>query len=115
MFVEKFALMFQEVDFSAGPFIISPVRREAADHTSSLYDGNLRILSGLRGLQVDPWGFVLPLTPLVWAATLMALLGVLAVLHLLAFCLDSNKLGRSGWAVNSSFRCVRIILQQGES
>lgn len=103
--------VFQEVDFSAGPFIISPVRREAADHTTSLYDGNLKIISGLTGLKVNQWGFVLPLTPLVWAATLTALLGMLVILQWLPSCAMDNTVCRGGW---TAFSCVRVILQQGE-
>ncbi|XP_050714182.1 glutamate receptor ionotropic, kainate glr-3-like [Eriocheir sinensis] len=105
-------VMREEADFSPAPFILSPVRKEAADHTIPYYYGNVRILSGLSGLKVDPWGFLLPLTPLAWAATLMALMLVFVILQLLPYCLPISTLGRGGWSVNNAFSCVRIILQQ---
>lgn len=105
----------QEAHFAPGPFIISPTRREAAGHTTPFHFGNLKILSGLTGLEVDPWGFVLPLTPLVWTATLMALLGVLAVLKLLPCCLSESTLACSRRPANYAINCFRVILQQGEA
>ncbi|XP_045124016.1 glutamate receptor ionotropic, delta-2-like [Portunus trituberculatus] len=101
----------QEADFAPGPFIISPVRREAVDHSTILRNGNLRILSGLSRLTIDPWGFLLPLTPLVWAVTLAALLGVLFVLQLFPSCLPDRSLLRGGWSANT-FSPVRVLLQQ---
>ncbi|XP_050714184.1 glutamate receptor ionotropic, delta-2-like isoform X2 [Eriocheir sinensis] len=102
----------EEADFAPGPFIISPVRRQAADHTTTFYYGNLRILSGLPGLNVDPWGFFLPLTPLVWAATLAALLGILAVHQILSLGTPGSKLGRGACPTNNAFSYVRVIFQQ---
>lgn len=91
------------------------MRKEAADPTITLYNGNAKIIGSLTGLKVDPWGFLLPLTPMVWAATLMALLGVLAVQQLLPSSLHDRMLcGDGGWSANT-FRCVRVILQQGET
>ncbi|XP_063884792.1 glutamate receptor ionotropic, delta-1-like [Scylla paramamosain] len=104
----------QEADFAPGPFIISPVRREAVDHSTILRNGNLRILSGLSRLTIDPWGFLLPLTPLVWAVTLAALLGVLLLLQLFPSCLPGRSLLHGGWSDNT-FSPVRVLLQQGEA
>lgn len=105
---------FKEADFAPGPFVVSPIRREAVDPTTALHFGNLKILSGLGSLRVDPWSFLLPLSPLVWAAILIALLGVLAILQLLPSCQPDSMQGRSICAANSAFSCVRVILQQGE-
>ncbi|MPC16864.1 Glutamate receptor 2 [Portunus trituberculatus] len=101
----------EEVDFGAGPFMLSPVRAAAGDHTTTIWTGNVKMVSGLRGLKVDPWGFLLPLTPLVWAATLTALFGVLWVLQLLSTCLRDKTLCRGGWSTNT-FSSVRVVLQQ---
>lgn len=105
---------FQEVDFGAGPFMLLPVRAEAGEHTTAIWTGNVKIASGLRGLKINPWSFLLPLTPLVWAATLAALLGVIAILQLLPSCLPKYNLHRNGWYANNGFSCIRVILQQGE-
>ena len=94
--------------------MISPVRAEAGDYTSAIWTGNLKIVSGLGGLQVDPWSFLLPLTPLVWAATLAASLGVFAVLLLVTVCL-AGKTQKYGRWFASTFGSVRVLLQQGEA
>ena len=89
--------------------IVNLVRREAAGHTSVYAMQNVRIINGLTGLQVNPWSFLLPLTALVWTATLAALLWVLTILNVLSSCLPSNATSRT------SFRSVRVLLQQGEA
>ncbi|XP_063885579.1 probable glutamate receptor [Scylla paramamosain] len=104
-------LVREEADFSPGPFVLSSVRAEAAQATTEYTQGGLRILSGLTGLKIDPWGFLLPLTPLVWAITLTALLGVLFVRQLLPSCLPGRSLLRCGWSANT-FSPVRVLLQQ---
>ncbi|XP_063884887.1 glutamate receptor ionotropic, delta-2-like [Scylla paramamosain] len=101
----------EEVDFGAGPFMLSPVRAAAGDHTTTIWTGNVKMVSGLRGLKINPWGFLLPLTPLVWTATLTALFGVLSVLQLLSSCLPDKTLCRGGWSANT-FSPVRVLLQQ---
>ncbi|XP_045124131.1 ionotropic receptor 93a-like [Portunus trituberculatus] len=85
--------------------IVNLVRREAAGHTSVYAMQNVRIINGLTGLQVNPWGFLLPLTALVWAATLGSLLWVLTILNTLSF-LPTNATSRA------SFCSVRVLLQQ---
>lgn len=106
-------LFLQDADFSPGPFILSSVRTEAADHTIQFHTGQARILSGIGGQKINPWSFLLPLKSLVWASTVIALLVVLVVLHLLPCCMSSIKEG-SGQPASNAFSCVRVILQQGE-
>lgn len=64
---------------------------------------------------MDPWSFVLPLTPLVWTATLIALLVVFAVLQLFSSSLPGSDLGHNGQSASNALSCVRVILQQGEA
>ncbi|KAK8384784.1 hypothetical protein O3P69_014380 [Scylla paramamosain] len=104
----------EEADFSPAPFALNPARNEAVDPSAVYGIVEVRILSGLTGLKIDPWGFLLPLTPLVWAVTLAALLGVLFVLHLFPSCLPCRSLLRGGWSANT-FSPVRVLLQQGEA
>ncbi|XP_063885580.1 glutamate receptor 1-like [Scylla paramamosain] len=104
----------EEADFSPGPFAFSHVRYEAVDYTYALFHASVKILSGLTGLETDPWGFLLPLTPLVWAVTLAALLGVLLILKLFPSCLPGRSLLRGGWTANT-YNPVRVLLQQGEA
>lgn len=110
----KFLIQLQEVEFSPGAFILDYERNKAADSPGIYGISSIRILSGLKGLEVNPWGFVQPLTPLVWVAVLTALTGVLAVLQLLHSCLPGSTVGRNSWPASNAFSCVRIILQQGE-
>ncbi|XP_063885594.1 glutamate receptor-like [Scylla paramamosain] len=101
----------EETDFGLGPFSLSPVRVAAADHTVPMWTGNMKMVSGLTGLQVDPWGFLLPLRSIVWTATLAAMLGVLAALKIFSSCLSKETLCQSGWPANT-FSPVRVLLQQ---
>lgn len=105
---------FQEVDLCVVPVALSPVRAEAVEYTLPLWTGRLNIVGGLGRLKVNPWGFLLPLTHLVWVATLMALLEVLAVQYLFSLCLPGRVLGRDSWQANT-FSFVRVILQQGNT
>ena len=86
--------------------MLSPLRAAAGDYTVAVWNGDVRIVSGLGGLKIDPWSFLLPLRPLVWTCALTALFGVTAVLQVLSSCLPVKAL---------SFRPVRVLLQQGES
>ncbi|XP_063885575.1 glutamate receptor ionotropic, delta-2-like [Scylla paramamosain] len=101
----------EEADFSPGPFVFSHVRYESVDYTYAFFYTSVQILSGLSGLETDPWGFLLPLTLLVWAVTLAALLGVLLVLLQFPSCLPGKPLLRGSWSANT-FSPVRILLQQ---
>ncbi|KAK8384566.1 hypothetical protein O3P69_014266 [Scylla paramamosain] len=101
----------EEAQFATGPFSLSPVRVSAADYTVPFWTGSLKIVGGLGGVRIDQWGFLLPLTFLVWVCTLAALLGVL-VLLLIPFYLPDTKLGRGGWSADT-LNCVRVLLQQG--
>ncbi|KAK8384650.1 hypothetical protein O3P69_014312 [Scylla paramamosain] len=96
----------EEVDFGGVPFMLSPARAAAGDYTAMMWTGNVMILGGLGGLKIDPWGFLLPFTLIVWAAALTALLSVLALLEIFSFSLSSKTLHRG------AFSPVRVLLQQ---
>ena len=89
--------------------MLSPARAAAGDYTAVMWTGNVMILGGLGGLKIDPWGFLLPLTPIVWAAALMALLSVLALLKMFSFILSNKTIH------HCTFSPVRVLLQQGET
>lgn len=105
----------QEVDLSPGPFILDYERNEAAERAGVYSSINIRILSSLAGLKEELWSFAMPLTPLVWAAILTALLGVLIVLQLLPLSMPGTTFDHSFWPTRSAYSCVRVILQQGEA
>lgn len=72
-----------------------------------------RVLAARGRPTIDPWGFLLPLTPMVWMGLLTTLLGIMGMILVL----------RQYWLFQSPdiasrrivpFSCVRIILQQGK-
>ncbi|XP_069168855.1 ionotropic receptor 93a-like [Procambarus clarkii] len=70
------------------------------------------MIMGARGRPVvDPWGFVLPLEPLVWAAILTALLVLPVVMVLLASCSSVTTPKQYTWG-KDIFDLTRILLQQ---
>ncbi|XP_042239056.1 probable glutamate receptor [Homarus americanus] len=76
----------KEVDLGLGPFGISAVRTEVVDYTVPIMSDYLRILGGRGKPEVDPWGFLLPLAPAVWAVMLASLVLLLTTVLLLSFC-----------------------------
>nr|XP_053652046.1 uncharacterized protein LOC128702062 [Cherax quadricarinatus] len=102
----------QEADISIGPISLTATRAEAADFAWPMwYDGS-GILAGLGTPEIDTWGFLLPLTPVVWVALLVALLAASLVktrpssnISLKTFPLDT-------WLSNT-FEFIRVLLQQG--
>nr|XP_045593556.1 uncharacterized protein LOC123755121 [Procambarus clarkii] len=100
----------EEVDVGLGPFSVSASRAEVVDFTwpISVYYG--KILGGRGRLVVDPWGFVLPLTPLVWAAILATLLVLPLTVSLLSSCVSVRTPGE---CIEDTFRFITIFLHQG--
>nr|XP_053636403.1 probable glutamate receptor [Cherax quadricarinatus] len=101
----------EEVSIGAGPFLLDIWRAEAVDYTVPILIDYWRTLGG-RGLpEVDPWGFLFPLAPLVWA-TILGMLVVLAaaVFLMSSFCSLEND-DNNYWS-HVTFGFVRILLQQ---
>ncbi|XP_069168866.1 probable glutamate receptor [Procambarus clarkii] len=101
----------KEADFSIGPFGMTESRTEVIDFTWP-FTIQYSMIMGARGRPVvDPWGFVLPLEPLVWAAILTALLVLPVVMVLLASCSSVTTLKQYTWG-KDIFDLTRILLQQ---
>lgn len=96
----------QEVDLGLGPFGITAVRAEIVDYTTPVVSDSLRIMGGRGKPEVNPWGFLLPLTPLVWAVILAALVMVLATVLLLSSCFSVETPMLSIY--------VRVLLQESK-
>nr|XP_045611869.1 glutamate receptor 3.2-like [Procambarus clarkii] len=69
-----------------------------------------KILGGRGRLEVDPWSFVFPLTPLVWVATLSSLLVLTSAVFLFSTCLHL-KTSSERW--QDTFNFISLFLQQG--
>ncbi|XP_071540574.1 probable glutamate receptor isoform X2 [Panulirus ornatus] len=102
----------QEADLGLGPFGISATRAEMVDFTEPILIDYARIMAGRGRPEVDPWGFLLPLGPLVWTAILAALLVVLVAVFLLSFFVCLKGPQRESWPTESFFSYIRVLLQQ---
>nr|XP_053641769.1 glutamate receptor ionotropic, kainate 2-like [Cherax quadricarinatus] len=101
----------KEVDFGLGPFGVTAVRYEVVDYTRPVVIDYGRIMARRGRSEVDPWGFVLPLAPLVWAATLTALLLLLSILFLLSKCCSYLHI-RQDNKTYGVLDYLRVLLQQ---
>ncbi|XP_069951459.1 glutamate receptor ionotropic, delta-2-like [Cherax quadricarinatus] len=98
-------------DVALGPFGTTSIRSEVVDFSWPVNIDYLRILGGRGHQEVDPWSFLLPLTPLVWAATLAALL-ILSVMHdLLSSWFNYHAMKRH-MSSTDNLSYIRILLQQ---
>ncbi|XP_069168768.1 glutamate receptor ionotropic, kainate 5-like isoform X2 [Procambarus clarkii] len=101
----------EEAEFAVGLFGMTESRTEVIDFTWPVTI-QYSMIMGARGRPVvDPWGFVLPLEPLVWAAILTALLVLPVVMVLLASCSSVTTPKQYTWG-KDIFDLTRILLQQ---
>ncbi|KAG7162319.1 Glutamate receptor-like 25, partial [Homarus americanus] len=104
-------LMRQEVNIGVGPFIISGSRAEAMDFTVPIFLDYWRILGARGQPEVDPWGFILPLAPLVWLAILSALLLLPATVFLMSSYFFHKRENQKN-LLRVIFDYIRVLLQQ---
>ncbi|KAG7162309.1 Glutamate receptor ionotropic, NMDA 2B-like 1, partial [Homarus americanus] len=100
-----------EAHFCVGPLTVTTSRTEVVDFTSSLELRYLNILAGRGRTELDPWGFLLPFSQLVWAAILTALLVLLVATSFLPSCLTYV----TAWSrnrVEEPFVYIRLLLNQ---
>nr|XP_053636400.1 glutamate receptor-like [Cherax quadricarinatus] len=101
----------EEVSIGAGPFMLDRWRAEAVDYTVPMLLDYWRYLAG-RGLpKVDPWGFLFPLAPLVWATILGMFVMLAAVVFLMYSCGFLKGDDHNYW-LHVTFGYIRILLQQ---
>ncbi|XP_069957609.1 probable glutamate receptor [Cherax quadricarinatus] len=103
-------LMKKEADIALGPFGTSTDRAEVVDFTTPIWIDEWRILAAKGRPEVNPWGFLFPLTAYVW----MGILGSLMMLPTIMFLSSSffiEKLTQSIW-MSYTFSFLRILLQQ---
>ena len=94
------------MNFGVGPFAITEARSRIIDYTAPVVNDYLRILAGRGRPEVDPWGFFLPLAPLVWAGLLGTLVVLMAIVVLLARCASLHPPSLAPY--------VRVLLQESE-
>ncbi|XP_069957606.1 glutamate receptor U1-like [Cherax quadricarinatus] len=101
----------EEVGIGVGPFSIIISRNEVVDFTVPILIDYYRILGGRGRPEVDPWGFLFPLAPLVWAAILAALMVLAAALFFMS-SIFSHKIDYQSKWLQVTFDYIRILLQQ---
>ncbi|XP_069171937.1 glutamate receptor U1-like [Procambarus clarkii] len=104
----------QEVDMAVGPFGVSGVRAEVVDFTKPILIDYSKILGARGRSEVNPWGFLFPLEPLVWAAIVAALVVLPAVAILMSTCFPLNTNGHN-YTFPATFAYLRLLLNQCKS
>ncbi|XP_071535901.1 glutamate receptor 1-like isoform X2 [Panulirus ornatus] len=100
-----------EADISIGPVSITATRSEAVDFAWPMWYDSSTMLAGLGKPEVDPWGFLLPLAPLVWVGILTALLVGPTAVFLSSSCF-SMKTSRWSSYLSNIYGFIRVLLQQ---
>ena len=67
----------QEIDIGLGPFGVTAIRAEVVDYTHPILIDYARILGGRGSPELDPWGFLLPLSSTVWMVLIVVFLLVI--------------------------------------
>ncbi|KAK7074964.1 hypothetical protein SK128_008909 [Halocaridina rubra] len=78
----------KEADLGLGPFGIVHSRFQDTSMTIPLHFDTLGILVGKGSSSIDPWGFVMPLTPAVWSAFFFAYL-LVCLVHMICLGIKS--------------------------
>ncbi|XP_071545455.1 glutamate receptor-like [Panulirus ornatus] len=101
----------EEADIGVGPFGVSATRAEVVDFTGPIMIDYWRIMGGRGRPEVNPWGFLLPLAPLVWTVILTALVVVPVIMFLLSSCISDKRHRQRDW-VADCLTFIRVLLQQ---
>ncbi|XP_063586266.1 probable glutamate receptor [Penaeus indicus] len=99
-----------EADMGFGPLLMSLQRSEGVDFSDTLMFFNFKVMSGRGSPELNPWGFLYPLTPVVWLGLFIALVCVwLASVLLVHHALRSTWFDR---VVRQFTTCLRVLLRQ---
>nr|XP_053632775.1 glutamate receptor ionotropic, delta-2-like [Cherax quadricarinatus] len=104
----------KEADIGVGPFGISATRAEVVDFTAPILIDYWRILGSRGRAEVNPWSFLMPLAPLVWAAIFTTLLALPSLICLLSSCVFVNSSKAKKW-LTDTFALICILLLQDTS
>ncbi|XP_047470488.1 probable glutamate receptor [Penaeus chinensis] len=108
--IYSFICYVREADMGFGPLLMSLERSEGVDFGDTLMFFNFKVMSGRGSPELNPWGFLYPLTPMVWLGLFVALVCVW-----LASVLLVNHALRSTWfdrVVRQFTTCLRVLLRQ---
>lgn len=96
-----------------GPFGITLSRSRVVDFTDSFYFDDRSILAKKGVAEINPWGFLYPLTESVWAVMGV----VLALVWLLSMVLlrRPKAVGLVDWSGELLLENIRVLLNQGRT
>ncbi|XP_050726725.1 probable glutamate receptor [Eriocheir sinensis] len=98
-----------EADVALGPFAVTESRRQAVAYSEPVSHTDLTIVSAEGSLEINPWAFLLPLTPAVWC-----LLGaVLLLVWAMTFLLDYAEHAWVRRPHSVFLQLYGVVMQQG--
>ncbi|XP_063860093.1 probable glutamate receptor isoform X2 [Scylla paramamosain] len=100
----------KEADIALGPFGIKLSRSRVVDFTESLYFDDRAILAKKGEPEIDPWGFLYPLTDSVWAALAGGLVVVWLTLGMMSHRPKVATL--LDWSIELLLENMRVFLNQ---
>ena len=103
----------QDVNLGLGPFAINAARYEAGDFTWPINFLPVKVLGGRGSPEVDPWGFLLPFDPLVWAALFSFLVLLSVAPYFFSICFSQKNFFKENFATKKMY-FTSIILRQCE-
>lgn len=86
-------------------------RTRVVDYTASLHYGDRKILSRKGKPEIDPWGFLYPLTVSVWVAVAATL--ILAWLVTMVVVRRPRNATPFSWAAKLLLKHLRVFFNQG--
>lgn len=93
---------------------MSPSRATVVDFTAPVQVIAVRVLAGRGSFEIDPWGFLLALGPIVWAAVLVSSLLLPVTILLLSYVYFQGPVDKNHW-INTQLDIFGILVQEGES
>lgn len=91
---------------------MSASRSQVIDYLRPILVDYIKILGGRGRPEVDPWGFLLPLAPLVWVVLLLLLAAVALFLFLPYYMCLVNT--RKAGIIDNVFLLSETLLQQSK-
>ncbi|XP_042857756.1 probable glutamate receptor [Penaeus japonicus] len=101
----------KEADLGLGPFALTHSRSQVIEYSHTFFFENVVILASRGKPQHNPWSFLMPLAPAVWAGLLVAMTCTWAAMLILGG--RDSLSGRLNKPLDILFLHARTLLQQG--
>ncbi|XP_066984773.1 uncharacterized protein [Macrobrachium rosenbergii] len=100
-----------EADFAIGPHDLSEVRSQSIDFTIPLIFAARKFIVAQRQAHFNPWGFLYPLSAMVWLLTFVSLCAVTIMAAVIGW--KDKKDPSLFYIPDVAFRAYSVIIQQG--